>query len=148
MFTPEEKAVLAQAAEIIESKSLLNNLSFCHADVASQYAASEIAHFEKEVFLVIFLNSQHYLIKSEILFTGTINSAAVYPREIVKRALELNSAAIIISHNHPSMISEPSQADISITHRIGEACRLLDISLLDHLVVGSTVTSLAQRGLL
>lgn len=83
------------------------------------------------------------------MFKGTINSTSVYPREIVKRALEVNAAAIILTHNHPSGVSDPSIADKQVTERIVNASKLLDIKVLDHIVVGLTeTTSFAERGLL
>ncbi len=83
------------------------------------------------------------------MFRGTINSAAVYPRELVKQALEDNAAAVILAHNHPSGVAEPSQADIQITKRIKQAMELIDVRVLDHFVIGDgTAVSFAQRGLL
>ncbi len=100
----------------------------------------------REVFARLFLDSQHRLIVYEPLFYGTIDSASVYPREVVKRALQLNAAALILAHNHPSGVAEPSQADRRITGRIGEALALVDIRLLDHFVVGDgEVVSLVER---
>lgn len=90
---------------------------------------------DREEFAVIFLDSQHGVIKVETLFKGTINKSAVYPREIAKRALELNAAAIIIAHNHPSGEVEPSRVDFSVTDRIVQSMNLLDINVLDHFVV-------------
>ena len=95
------------------------------------------------------LDNRHRIISNEILFTGTIDGASVYPREVVKRCLQLNAAAIIFSHNHPSGIAEPSQADRQITLKLTQALALVDVRVLDHLVVGDkTVTSMAERGLM
>jgi DNA repair protein RadC len=103
----------------------------------------------REVFACLFLDNQHRLIRYEELFFGTIDGASVHPREVVRRALELGTAAVIFAHNHPSGIAEPSQADRRITERLKSALALLDIRVLDHLVVGDTeVTSFAERGLL
>jgi DNA repair protein RadC len=89
------------------------------------------------------------LIAAENLFYGTIDGASVHPREVVKRALQLNAAAVILSHNHPSSVTEPSQADELVTKRLTEALALVDIRVLDHLIVGGNVaTSFAERGLL
>ncbi|MFQ3201025.1 MAG: DNA repair protein RadC [Zhongshania sp.] len=97
----------------------------------------------------MYLDNQHQLIRYEPLFYGTIDGAAVYPREIARRALELHAAALIVAHNHPSGIAEPSDADILITRRIRDASALLDMRLLDHCVVaGPEVISLAERGLI
>jgi DNA repair protein RadC len=100
-----------------------------------------------ERFVGLFLDNRHRLIRYEELFQGTIDSASVHPREVVRRALELNAAALIVAHNHPSGVSEPSQADIAITKRLKDALHLIEVRLLDHLVVGDLdVTSLAERG--
>lgn len=104
---------------------------------------------EHEVFAMLFLDNQHRILKYEELFRGTISSASVYPREVVKRALAFNAAALILVHNHPSGHPEPSRADIEITQRLQSALTLVDTRLLDHLVVGSEGSvSLAERGLL
>ncbi|QDQ28648.1 JAB domain-containing protein [Chitinimonas arctica] len=100
-----------------------------------------------EAFGALFLDSQHQLLAAEILFRGTVDQAAVYPRELAKRALLRNAAAIIVAHNHPSGCTQPSTADISLTHRLQRSLALLDICLLDHFVVCSAgVSSLAELG--
>ncbi len=102
-----------------------------------------------EVFCLLHLDNRHRLIAFEELFRGTIDGASVHPREVVKQALARNAAAVILAHNHPSGVAEPSQADELITARLRDALALVDIRLLDHLVVGDTrCTSFAERGLL
>jgi DNA repair protein RadC len=102
-----------------------------------------------EVFCCLYLDNRHRVIQFEELFRGTIDGTSVYPREVVKQALSVNAAAIILAHNHPSGVAEPSQADERITRRVKSALELVDIRLLDHLVIGDgTCTSLASRGLL
>lgn len=91
---------------------------------------------EKEQFICLFLNNQHKLIKCEVLFQGTVNQCSVYPREIIKTALQCNASALIISHNHPSGLITPSLADKNLTNRIKQACDLMEIKLLDHIIVG------------
>ncbi|MFB2832853.1 DNA repair protein RadC, partial [Aeromonas jandaei] len=104
---------------------------------------------EHEVFGVLFLDSQHRVLAFEELFRGTLDSASIYPREVVKRALLLNSGAVIAVHNHPSGDPEPSHSDRVFTQALKEALALVDVRLLDHLVVGAEgVASLAERGLL
>jgi DNA repair protein RadC len=104
---------------------------------------------EHEVFCCLYLDKRHRLIQFEELFRGTIDGASVHPREIVKLALQRNSAAVIIAHNHPSGVAEPSQADEFITQRVKEALALVDIRLLDHIIVGDgACVSLAERGLI
>ena len=110
---------------------------------------SELRHQPNEVFAVLFLNNQHEMIRFEHLFNGTINSAQVHLREIVRRCLKYNAAALIVGHNHPSGISEPSQSDIAITRDLKKALQLIDVRLLDHLVVGDpVVSSFSELGLL
>ncbi len=118
-------------------------------DKTKNYLRAWLCRFEHEVFACLFLDNRHRIISNEILFTGTIDGASVYPREVVKRCLQLNAAAIIFSHNHPSGIAEPSQADRQITLKLTQALALVDVRVLDHLVVGDkTVTSMAERGLM
>ena len=102
-----------------------------------------------EVFAVLWLDAQNRLIAFEELFRGTLTQTSVYPREIVKGALARNAAAVILAHNHPSGVPEPSRADENLTRILKEALALVDVRVLDHLVVASTgVTSLAERGLI
>lgn len=111
------------------------------------FVQSELEHYEREVFFVLFLNNQHRLLKKEVMFQGTINRASVHPREIIKQALAYNAAALILAHNHPSGISEPSDADRQLTQHIQEACQLVDIKLLDHIVVGhGSYCAFSERG--
>lgn len=102
---------------------------------------------ERDVFMVLFLDNQHRLLECETLFSGTINSTEVHPREVVKAGLKHNAAAAVLAHNHPSGHSEPSDADRRITERLKQALDLVDIRLLDHLVVGRMdIVSFAERG--
>ena len=102
-----------------------------------------------EVFCCLYLDNRHRVLRFEELFRGTIDGTSVYPREVVKQALSVNAAAIILAHNHPSGVAEPSQADERITKRVKMALELVDIRLLDHLVIGDgTTTSLASRGMI
>ncbi|HTF96151.1 MAG TPA: DNA repair protein RadC [Cellvibrio sp.] len=118
-------------------------------DLVRQYLSAQLRHQPREVFAVLFLDNQNRLIAYEELFFGTIDGASVYPREVVRRAINHNSAAVILSHNHPSGIAEPSQADQRITRRLQAALELIDVRVLDHMVVGDLeVVSFAERGLL
>lgn len=103
---------------------------------------------EHEVFGVIYLDKRHKVITHEVMFRGTIDGASVYPREVAKAALLNNAAACIVFHNHPSGEPEPSRADVSLTQRLKDALDLLDIRILDHLIVGDTTTSFAEKGML
>jgi DNA repair protein RadC len=108
----------------------------CSKDVLD-FLAQSFRDLKQEVFSVVFLDTKHRVLKTEELFQGSINTASVFPREVVKRALELGAAAIVAVHNHPSGNPEPSQEDRRVTEDLKNACRLMDISLLDHIVVGS-----------
>lgn len=123
------------ALSLIKEESPKYANSFTSSAAAQSYCKLKLACEERELFLVLFLNSQHELIDSEIMFKGTINSAAVYPREILKASLKHNAAAVILAHNHPSGIAVPSEADRSITTRIKNALDMIDIKVLDHLIV-------------
>jgi DNA repair protein RadC len=113
------------------------------------FLATRLRDLEHEVFCVLYLDKRHRLIQFEELFRGTIDGASVHPREVVKLALQKNSAAVIIAHNHPSGVAEPSQADELITQRVKAALALVDIRLLDHIIIGDGVTvSFAERGLI
>lgn len=104
---------------------------------------------QQEVFLVLFLDTQHRVIASEELFHGTLSQTSVYPREVVKRALAHNAAAVILAHNHPSGVAEPSQSDQLLTDALKQALNLVDVRVLDHFIVGAgTILSFAEKGLL
>jgi len=113
---------------------------------AKALVASQLRGLESEHFGVIWLNARHKLIRWEVLFTGTIDGASVYPRVAVKHALEHNAAAAIFAHNHPSGDPDPSECDRRITTRLQDALGLIDVRLIDHLIVGDDVTSMAERG--
>jgi len=118
------------------------------ADTRAYLAARLKAH-PHEVFACLFLDNRHRVIAFEEMFRGTIDGAAVHPREVVRRALAHNAAAVILAHNHPSGVAEPSQADRALTRRLQDALGLVDIRVLDHFVVGDgEVASFAERGLL
>ena len=120
---------------------------FTSPEKVSDYLSVQMRDYKREVFMMLLLDSTHQLLGTYELFQGTLNAASVHPREVVARALRMNAAAVIVAHNHPSGLAEPSQADIDITRRLKLALDLVDISLLDHFVIGrGQVVSLAQRG--
>jgi DNA repair protein RadC len=113
------------------------------------YLALHLGGRTQEVFAVLFLDAQHRLLKLEDLFFGTLTQTSVYPREVVKRALALNAGAVVLAHNHPSGLAEPSRADEYLTQTLISALKLVDVRVLDHLVVGQgQVVSMAERGLI
>ncbi len=115
----------------------------------ANYLAAELRAHTQEVFACLFLDNRHRVISFDQMFYGTIDGASVHPREVVRRALKHNAAAVILAHNHPSGVAEPSQADISITSRLREALALIDVRVLDHFIVGDgPPISLAERGLM
>jgi DNA repair protein RadC len=113
-----------------------------------RYLMARLRDRHQEVFACLFLDNRHRVIVFEELFYGTIDGASVHPREVVRRAMTHNAAAVILAHNHPSGVSEPSQADRRITQRLQEALSLIDVRVLDHVVVGDVCVSFAERGLL
>ena len=139
--------------QIIEfAKSIISNRFNHGKSLTSPAQANEFLQFklatrQREVFGVIFLSNKNEVIAYEELFQGTIDQTSVYPREILKRALQHNASAVILAHNHPSGHPEPSQADISITAKIKSALDLIDVRTLDHIIIGgSDSCSLAERG--
>ncbi|MBO2558928.1 RadC family protein [Shewanella algae] len=146
MFSSEEIDVITKAKKIIASKFIRCDV-LVNPTVTKDFLVTNISHIEKEVFVCIWLDSQHRVISYETLFEGTIDAASVYTRELVKASLAVNAAACIVAHNHPSGVSEPSRADRAITERISAAFSLVNVSLLDHMVVGGAeIVSFAERG--
>jgi len=111
------------------------------------YLRARLRDYRHEVFACLMLDNRNRVIAFRELFRGTIDGASVYPREVVKQALADNAAAVILAHNHPSGVSEPSQADIRITGNLRDALALVDIRVLDHVIVGDGITCLSERGL-
>ncbi len=147
----EAKYVQMQASLEITQRFLAETLKRGEALTSPQqtqlYLSSVLRDRQREAFYILFLDNQHRVIQDEILFEGTIDAASVYPREVVKRALHHNAAALILAHNHPSGVAEPSQSDRRITSRISDALALVDIRVLDHFVVGDgEIVSFAERG--
>jgi len=117
--------------------------------VTRNYLKLKLGHLGYEVFACLFLDNQHQIIRFEEMFRGTLDGASVYPREVLKRALELEAKALIFAHNHPSGIAEPSSSDCTLTQKLQEALQLVEIRVLDHFIVGDgELVSFAERGLL
>lgn len=148
MFTEREKRIIALARSIIARRfTRLDSLN--SPEMVVEYLKTRFAILEHETFAMILLDNQHRVINAVDLSHGTIDSAAVYPREVVKTALKHNAAAVILAHNHPSGVAEPSRADRQITERLQAALDLVDIRVLDHIVVaGENSMSFAERGLI
>jgi DNA repair protein RadC len=142
------QAVMEMSKRVLHTE-LKRGLALTSPAQSKAMIACELRDEVREVFACVFLDNQHRVISFERLFWGTINAASVYPREVVRRALELSASAIIFAHNHPSGVAEPSQSDQQITQHLIKALALVDIRVLDHFVVGDLeVTSFAERGLL
>lgn len=142
-------ATLGAVAELnrrwLEEKISRSEFVECAQDV-HQLLAQRLRDRDQEIFTVVFLNTKHRVLAIEELFRGTIDSASVFPREIVKRALALGAAALIVVHNHPSGVPEPSLEDHRITSDLKAACQLMELRLLDHLVIGAnTYYSFAEK---
>jgi DNA repair protein RadC len=130
-------------------KERLHGKRYLHSSKeVSDYLIHSMRGLKKEIFTVIFLDSSHAIIDSEIVAEGTLNVNTVYPREIIKRALEFHAAAIIISHNHPSGSLQPSAQDIKLTKTLALLCRYMQLQLLDHLIIGDGSFSFADNGLM
>ncbi|EHW0625776.1 DNA repair protein RadC [Vibrio vulnificus] len=140
-----EHQILEKAAEILSNRLTETSAFTCPNDT-KDFLLCKLGKYEREVFGVMLLNNQHQLLEFVELFYGTIDSAAIYPREVVKVVLEKNAAAVIFAHNHPSGDSSPSQADRRITERLKSALELIDVSVLDHIVVGKDCMSFAEKG--
>ena len=129
------RGVLEMAKRHFES-GLTKGDAFTKPEQIAQYLNLHIGNLSRETFVVLLLDQKHQLIERVNLFTGTLNQASVYPREVVKTALEKNASAVILAHNHPSGDPKPSQADIDITKQIQKALSLIDVRVLDHIIIG------------
>ena len=149
---PAKRAELAAVIEMARrslSQRLAETPVFESPDQVKHYVQLQLGGLQHEVFAVLFLDSQHRLLALEEMFRGTLTQTSVYPREVVRRAMACNAGAVILAHNHPSGMAEPSRADEFLTQSIKAALALVDVRVLDHLVVGhGMVVSFAERGLL
>jgi DNA repair protein RadC len=142
------QATLEMARRHMEAE-LQRGDALTNPEAVRRYLTAHLRGHSQEVFGCLFLDNRHRIIAFEELFFGTIDGATVHPREVVKRALAHNAAALILAHNHPSGVAEPSHADQAITRRLSDALNLVDVRVLDHIVVGDgPAVSLAERGLM
>jgi DNA repair protein RadC len=149
------RAKYAQLQATLELSRRYLQTRLTEADVLSSpeatrdYLKLKLRGLPYEAFLCLFLDNRHRVIRIEELFRGTIDGASVHPREVVRKVIETNAAAVIFAHNHPSGVAEPSQADLRITERLRDALALIEVRVLDHLIIGDgRGTSLAERGLI
>jgi DNA repair protein RadC len=149
---PAKRAEVAAVLELARralAHQLTQRPAFDAPEQVKQYLQLQLGGRAHEVFAVLFLDAQNRLLKLEEMFRGTLTQTSVYPREVVKRALELQAAAVILAHNHPSGAAEPSRADEYLTATLKAALALVDVRVLDHMVVARhAVVSFAERGLL
>jgi DNA repair protein RadC len=141
------QAVLEMARRHLGETLIRENALTCPQDTRT-FLRAHLRDYPYEVFGCLFLDNRHRIIAFEELFKGTIDGASVHPREVVRCALDRNAAAVILAHNHPSGVAEPSAADARLTERLKQALSLIDVRVLDHLIVGDAdITSLAERGM-
>ncbi len=149
---PAKRAELAAVIELARralAQELAHRPTFDHPTKVKDYLKLQLGKLPHEVFAVMFLDAQTRLLKFEEMFRGTLTQTSVYPREVVKRALDLHAASVVLAHNHPSGVALPSKADEYLTLNLTNALKLVDVRVLDHLIVGEgDVTSFAERGLL
>lgn len=148
-LTRDQEALIQQAVACLEYQYLVQKVAMDSPQASRDYFKLRLDGLPQEVFACLFLDNRHRVLAYEELFRGTIDGASVHPREVVRRTLEVNAAAVIFAHNHPSGLTEPSQADIRITQRLKDALALIEVRVLDHLVIGEGEgVSFAERGLL
>jgi DNA repair protein RadC len=149
---PAKRAEIAAVMEMARralAQPLRERPVFDAPQQVKDYVALQLAGRTQEVFAVLCLDGQHRLIGFDILFHGSLTQTSVYPREVVRHALKHNAGAVVLAHNHPSGVAEPSRADEHLTQTLKSALQLVEVRVLDHLVVGhGTVVSFAERGLL
>lgn len=142
-----DDAVIRQAKDILTRRMRQHGAGLTSPTLVKDYLRLSIAELGYEVFCVVFLDAQHRVIAVDEMFRGTLTQASVYPREVVKAALAHNACAVIIAHNHPSGVAEPSQADIRLTKMLKDALALVDVTVLDHfIIVAGAIVSFAERG--
>ncbi len=147
VYTPAQQSVITQALNLVQERAAAEGDFMTSPSQTFDYFKLFYAgKQEREHFTLMLLDSQHRVLSCSVIFSGTIDGAAIYPREIVKAALYANAAAVILAHNHPSGVIEPSAADKRITERIKSALALVDIRVLDHIIVGDSCYSFAQSG--
>ena len=146
-YPAPEKLVLTEANKL-SGYRLRRGTMISSSDSARSVIGYKLRDKQSEVFACLFLDSGHRILAFKEMFRGSINKATIHPREVVKEALQLNAAAVILAHNHPSGDSTPSDQDIELTHTLRDILQVIDVRVLDHLVIGEEITSIADLGLL
>ena len=146
-YSPDEQAAINKALDILSRRVRDSAVALTDPTAAGHYAQLRLGTREQEVFACIWLDARHRVIECDEMFYGTVDGSEVHPREVVRRALQRNAAAVIFAHNHPSGSLDPSTADRAVTVRLKEALRLIDVRVLDHFIVSeSGFTSMARLG--
>ena len=146
-YTAEERATIDDALVILDKK--IKTVNAISSPAATRdYLRLHLAGEQSEVFCVLFLDSKHRPIVFKKIFNGTIDACTIYPRDIVRAAIKYNCKAVILAHNHPSGVPEPSRSDEEITQKLKSALALIDVKIIDHMVIGDNIVSFAERGLL
>lgn len=150
MFSEKCNRAIKRALKIMEEEGIgyTTGVRYGSSEKIKAYFKVRLSNRKNERFEIMFLNTQHQLISCESLFEGTLNASRVYPRTVISRILDLNAKAIILAHNHPSGTLEASEPDKRITQKLIEACKIIDVQVLDHILVGDGVMSFAEEGLI
>ena len=143
-YLPAPKDAVLIEAKRISSQQLRRGVFVKSSDLAKAAIQDKLRGYECEMFACLFLDSRHRVLEWVEIFRGTVNSATVHPREVVKEALRLNATAVIIAHNHPSGDSAPSREDITLTDKLREILKVIDVRVLDHLIVGDEITAMSD----
>jgi DNA repair protein RadC len=148
-LSPENRALVADAIRCMEAVYRVNGAPLTSPKDVRDYLKLKLYGLPYEVFACIWLDNRHRILRYDELFRGTIDGASVHPREIVRAAMDVNAAAAILAHNHPSGVTEPSSSDLRVTQRIKDSLAMIDVKVLDHFIIGEGEgTSLAERGLI
>jgi DNA repair protein RadC len=149
MFTQQERATIKRAMRIIRARALIKGEPLSSPTAVKQFLQLKLAGLEHETIGIVYLDAQNRFLGLQELFRGTLTESHIYPREVAKEALWRNAGAIIVYHNHPAEIDEPSAADVAASKTLKRALALIDVKLLDNLIItGRRAISLAQRGVL
>lgn len=147
-YLPAPKETIFSEARRLGSTQLRRGAVIDSPEKAKEAIGQKLFSHSHEMFACLFLDATHRVLAFAEMFRGSINCATVYPREVVKEALRLNAAAVIFAHNHPSGDSKPSSQDIELTKKLSDILKVVDVRVLDHLIVGETVVSMADAGFL
>jgi DNA repair protein RadC len=148
VYLPAPKEAIFTAAQRLSSSQLRKGVKILTSDLAKAAIQQKMSGYQCEIFACMFLDGKNSLLAFQEMFRGSINYTCIYPREVVKEALRLNAAAVIFAHNHPSGEVNPSPQDIELTNKLRDILKVIDVRVLDHLIIGETVLSMAASGYL